>query len=123
MNGRKPCLSPEAANTLRRMYAEGWQVRTLARLFRIDPKTVRNYMAVRHKHPEVSINVPVTAVKQLGMARGERNANSKLTADRVRELRREATQGASYASLGRTYGLHPSSVQRITSGLLWAHVE
>jgi hypothetical protein len=56
MNGRKPKLSPECAAKLREMYSQGETKRHLARLFRIDPRTVRNYLVVWHKHPEIRLD-------------------------------------------------------------------
>jgi hypothetical protein len=56
MNGRKPMLSTEQANALRREYVKGLPVRLLARLYKMDPKTVRNYVSLTHKHPSVRLD-------------------------------------------------------------------
>ncbi|SDD22304.1 hypothetical protein SAMN05216345_10718 [Cupriavidus sp. YR651] len=55
-------------------------------------------------------------------ARGSRNGRAVLTAAVVREMRKMAAEGASFASIGRAFGVHRSTAQKIVRGLRWAHV-
>jgi hypothetical protein len=55
-----------------------------------------------------------------GLILGEAVGTSKLTTAQVVEIRqRFANGGTSKAALARDYGVHPSSVWRIVSGLSW----
>ena len=51
MNGRKPKLDRAAADRLLFLYTIGTPVRDLARMYKIDPKAVRNYINGTHKNP------------------------------------------------------------------------
>lgn len=53
---------------------------------------------------------------------GERNGRSKLTADKVRELRALRDSGESLRSLARRFGVSKPSVQAIVSRKNWRHV-
>jgi hypothetical protein len=55
--------------------------------------------------------------------RGERVAGSKLTADKVREIRRLRESGMTYKSIGQRFGINLASVHKITSRQTWAHIE
>lgn len=54
------------------------------------------------------------------MARGERNGNSKLTAEVVLELRRLHKEGASMAGAARKLGVGPVTARKAILGLTWA---
>jgi hypothetical protein len=54
-------------------------------------------------------------------ARGERNGSAKLTADKVREIRRLGSE-FSQRDLALAFGVSRSSIRRILSGEKWAHV-
>jgi hypothetical protein len=55
-------------------------------------------------------------------ARGEHNGNSKLTAERVSEIRTKLKDGRSSLSIGREYGVHHSTILGIRNGVSWAVV-
>lgn len=55
-------------------------------------------------------------------ARGSRNGRAVLTAANVHEMRRMADEGQSFASIGRAFGVHRSTVQKVVRGLRWGHV-
>lgn len=55
-----------------------------------------------------------------GRACGERNGCAKLTARRVRAIRRS---DAPVLSLARRYGVSCSTIRRAKRGLLWTHLE
>ncbi|WP_116345693.1 hypothetical protein [Cupriavidus taiwanensis] len=55
-------------------------------------------------------------------ARGSRNGRAVLTAAVVREMRKMAEDGASFAGIGRAFGVHRSTVQKVVRGLRWRHV-
>lgn len=56
--------------------------------------------------------------------RGEEMPNAKLTADKVREIRRRyASGGISAAKLGREYGIPAASVFDVIRRRRWAHVQ
>lgn len=55
-------------------------------------------------------------------ARGSRNGRAVLTAAVVREMRRMAAEGASFASIGRAFGVHRSTAQKVVRGLRWGHL-
>lgn len=54
--------------------------------------------------------------------RGERIGSSKLTADKVREIRRRSAAGEGSGALGRIYGVDSSSIRQIVRRETWAHV-
>lgn len=55
-------------------------------------------------------------------ARGSRNGRAVLTAAIVREMRRMAGDGQSLASIGRAFGVHRSTAQKVVRGLRWGHL-
>lgn len=60
---------------------------------------------------------------QRDSARGERQGNSKLTADKVREIKRlHAAGGLSKTKIGHMFGVSESSVHQIVIGTSWKHV-
>lgn len=52
---------------------------------------------------------------------GEQNGNAKLTADIVREIRRDAAS-TTYVSQAREYGVNPSTIAAIVRGHSWRHL-
>lgn len=56
-------------------------------------------------------------------ARGERNGASKLTREKVLEIRARARDGESASNvLGPEYGVSSTTVRQIRDGVIWAHV-
>lgn len=55
-------------------------------------------------------------------ARGEKNGHSKMTAAKVRELRRLRKAGWPLKKLGARYGIDPATAHQIAVGTRWAHV-
>lgn len=55
-------------------------------------------------------------------ARGERVGRSKMTADKVAELRRLHVEGFTGRELSGRFGISPSQVSQIISGRSWSHV-
>jgi len=53
---------------------------------------------------------------------GERNPNAKLTADKVRELRRLRSEGWTYRRLATRYGMTRSPITNAAKGETWAHI-
>lgn len=57
------------------------------------------------------------------MARGERNGNTKLTEDDVREIRRlYATGSETHQSIGERFGMRRPSISLILNGKRWGHI-
>ena len=55
---------------------------------------------------------------------GERNPNSRLTADQVREIRQRYRDGVeSYAALGREFNVPGSAVRKIILGINWGWLD
>lgn len=52
----------------------------------------------------------------------ERNGRSKLTSQQVRMIRDLHSEGATYAALGRRFGVHAKSIKNIVSRTLWGSV-
>jgi hypothetical protein len=63
----------------------------------------------RHTHPERTV-------------RGEAHANSKLTVEKVREVRRLRAAGAQQKALSDRFGISVNTVQSILHRRTWAHV-
>lgn len=57
-----------------------------------------------------------------GTLAGEKNPNSKLTAEDVVSIRRLVAQGASYAQVAKAYGLDRTAVGLIVRRVNWRHV-
>jgi hypothetical protein len=55
--------------------------------------------------------------------RGEANANARVTAEQVREMRRLRAEGWIYAQLAERYGMTIASAQRICTRAVWKHVD
>jgi DNA invertase Pin-like site-specific DNA recombinase len=53
---------------------------------------------------------------------GEAHPNSKLTAEKVRAIRRLHAQGWTTTALGREYGIHHSAVRKIIRWQTWRNV-
>lgn len=56
------------------------------------------------------------------LARGERSGSAKLTETDVRAIRAALEHGASYAALGRQYGVTWSAIKWIHIGRTWRHL-
>ena len=54
--------------------------------------------------------------------KGERNSQSKLTAEQVREIRDRHRRGVAYGSLAKEYGVSVSLVRQIVNRLVWSHL-
>lgn len=57
-----------------------------------------------------------------GHARGERQHSAKLTADKVREIRRRIAAGEIQRQVAREYGIAATGVNAIVKGHTWKHV-
>jgi hypothetical protein len=55
-------------------------------------------------------------------ARGERNAQAKITAADVREIRRRHLAGATQSSLCGDFGLRRNAMSALVTGKTWRHV-
>jgi len=55
--------------------------------------------------------------------RGERSATARLTEAQVIEILRASAAGESRVSLGRRFGVHPTTVKDIALGRRWAHLQ
>lgn len=55
----------------------------------------------------------------VGNGCGERNGNAKLDWDKVRYIRRRASEGESASAIARSLGVSPQLCSRIIRGLLW----
>lgn len=54
-----------------------------------------------------------------GIHLGERNANAKLTAEQVQEIRQLRAAGATLKSLGAQFGVHLATIGKISSNATW----
>lgn len=57
-----------------------------------------------------------------GRVMGSRVKNSKLTDDKVREIREALRNKETNTSIGLRYGINPATVSKIKNGLMWNHV-
>lgn len=57
------------------------------------------------------------------LARGEGHGKAKVTADNVRDIRQRRAAGVLTHVLAAEYGISDSTVKRIVSRRLWAHIE
>lgn len=57
------------------------------------------------------------------MAHGETNGRAKLTAEKVREIRRRAKAGETYKTLAAEFGVAQSNISHIISRRNWSYVE
>jgi hypothetical protein len=58
-----------------------------------------------------------------GALAGENHGRAVLTGAQVAEARALRSGGASWAELGRLYGVHPNTVKRACSGATWGHLD
>jgi hypothetical protein len=65
----------------------------------------------------------IRAREPLGQPRAERNANTKLSAPTVREIRRRLAHGEGCGPLAREYGVTHRAVVCVRDRLTWAHVD
>lgn len=62
------------------------------------------------------------AIDVLGVNRGERCGQAKLTEQAVREIRAMREAGATYAAIGERFGVSGNQASRVVRRLDWAHV-
>jgi transcriptional regulator NrdR family protein len=55
-------------------------------------------------------------------SRGSKNHNAVLTENNVRDMRKEYSDGSSYAAIAGKYGVGQSTVSRIVRRMNWTHV-
>lgn len=55
--------------------------------------------------------------------RGEKNGASKLTEEKVREIRRRYSDGETCASLSRSFGMSFNSMRCVVKGITWGNVK
>lgn len=58
-----------------------------------------------------------------GIVLGESNGSAKLTTDQVKQIKNLLEYGATYAELGRRFGVSAPIISRIHKGTLWGHVK
>lgn len=58
----------------------------------------------------------------LKTGRGSQNANARLNAEKVREIRRLARDGADYNEIAKSFDVAPSTVRQVVNRQTWAHV-
>ena len=54
---------------------------------------------------------------------GEENPASKLTAEKVRAIRRKRAEGALIKPLAREFGVSPHTIKQVLNGRNWSHVQ
>lgn len=55
--------------------------------------------------------------------KGELNKNSKLTVEKVKDIRKRKKLGVSTLQLAKEYGVAPSTIKRVVGRKLWDHVK
>ena len=65
---------------------------------------------------------PDRGIHDNGRPRDENNPKTKLTAEKVSEIRKLAKAGMTQARLGEMYGVNQSSISSIMLGRTWQHV-
>ena len=55
--------------------------------------------------------------------RGEKNPNSKLTADAVRRMRTRRLEGWTYRAIAEAEGVHGATAMSVVKRHTWAHVD
>lgn len=61
-------------------------------------------------------------VAYTGVRRGEKNTNSKLTEDQVREIRHRLRRGYALGEIASDFGVCRTSIINIKKGITWRHV-
>lgn len=72
----------------------------------------------------ITEQLPTTRKAHKPYPRGENCHSSKLTNEKVKNIRAEYAQGKiSYPALGKKYDLHPVHIARVVRREVWANVE
>lgn len=96
--------------------------------FKPFPKVERIALAkasLVQRKPRRPVRTPAeqAAFRYARTARGERSGSAKLTQSEMEQIRRRYAQGnVSQKELGQTFGVNPSTIQRIVAGKRWSHV-
>jgi DNA invertase Pin-like site-specific DNA recombinase len=99
----------EATREIVRLYRGGLTVRAIGRLLGL-------------RHMTVTIALERAGVpRDAPQSRGGKSA--KLTAARVRAIRRRHAAGESPAALAREYDVHVRTIRRIVHRVTWRHVD
>lgn len=117
-------MSAEANDAIATLAHAGVAKRLIARAFKID----RNLIATAMKHG--TINLPPPHVPKsprlppspppIGV--GEKNGNSKITADDVLKIRALREQGQSTAEIANQFAIGKSMVSHICTRRCWTHI-
>lgn len=70
----------------------------------------------------VVVGVAHLARSVRGAFQGSKNGRAELTDEKVRSIRVAAAAGASYADLGRAFGVTPEAISMAVRRLTWTHV-
>lgn len=96
-----------------------------------NPDVDMNNLVVRHKcdnkrccninHLEIGTHQQniKEAVERLGMNKGGRNGNSKLTIEEIKEARRLLNEGFPIAVVARRFNVHESTMSRVHNSKSW----
>lgn len=109
-------MAEKRVREARRLYQGGFTMARLAKRFGISVGAMS--CVIRGKTwSHVSGATQVRRVRH-----GEDSGTAKLTAEAVREIRRETSRGAFRSDLARKYGVTSNTIRNVELGLTWKHV-
>lgn len=106
-------LTPEIAARIRQARVEGFTYAKIADRFGVSPSNAQSICRLRSWNPDGP--KPSTRF-------GEFNGMSKLTADKVRQIRHMASDGTPIGVIAIQFGVKHCTISRIARRATWAHI-
>lgn len=112
-------LNEHIVASMKADYLAGESMKRIGDKYGVDARVVGN--AVRGvTWKQVGNPIPRTVTNY---AKGERVTVAKLTADKVRAIRRHLADGKAMMAIARAYGVTDNSIRQIRDGITWTHVQ
>lgn len=111
-------LTDTDVEEIQRLLMSGETQENIAAKFGVHVMTVSN---ISRGESWTSVRIPGFNYERKGN-RGEKNKQSRLTEDDVRDIRLRISSGETQKSVAKLYGLQQSYVSLIKNGKLWKHV-
>ena len=124
INNPNAKLTTEQINSLPEMKESGYLTKDIARIFGVSYSCIRRHLGalgVLQRYPKKWSEKRKSYQKQKHTV-GSSNHNSKLTDDKIREIKKMLNEGHKQIDIGKQFGVEQTTISSIKMGRSWKHV-